>query len=159
VNTTLSKNSVMVGGRGRTWLNYLLYTFFAIGAALIIASIYLVFDAPGLFIYDTLWGLLGLVCVIMGIGFLDRIPRGLSVGPDGIEVHYLLTRARVDWGRLRGPIYQRQGFLDFGAASGTHGVWGALTVTTEQARAILSNPSCPHFHLPPDVVDELRRPD
>jgi hypothetical protein len=154
---TPTREPVVIEGAGRTWFNYVLYVFFATGAVLIITSVYLILAAPGLLIYDIVWALLGVVSVIVGIGYFDRIPRALTVGPDGIEIRYLLTRARVAWSQLKGPVYQRQGFLDFQAASGTHGVWGALTVTTEQARAILSNPSCPRFDLSPNVVDELDR--
>ena len=156
---TSNSDRVVIKGAGRTWFNYLEYTFFTIGAALMITSVYLVLTVtvPGLLIYNVVWALLGLVSVLVGIGFSERIPRALTVGPDEIEIRYLLSRARVKWSQLRGPVYQRQGFLDFQAAPGTHGVWGALTVTTEQARAILSNPMCPRFDLPPSVVDELGR--
>jgi hypothetical protein len=122
-----------------------------------LTSAYLVLTVPALLIYDILWALLGVVSVLAGIAVSERRPRALTVGPDAIEIRYLLTRARVKWTQLKGPVYPRQGFLDFQAAPGTPGVWGGLTVTTEQARAILSHPSCPPFDLSPDVTRELDR--
>jgi hypothetical protein len=151
-------SAVVVSDGTRTWFTYLVYAFFVIGAALLVAMVYLVLVAPGLLAIDIAGGLIGVAAIIAGLGFLDRVPRHVTVDSDSIEMIYVLSRVRLKWDQLKAPVYSSQGFLDFRATSGTRGVWGGLTVTTKQARAILAHPSCPRFELPPNVIDELGRP-
>ena len=147
----------MVSGGERGWYTYLVYTIFVIGAGLLVAMAFLILTAPRLFDLDVGGGLLGVAAMISGLGALDRIPRRVTLGSDSLEIRYPLSRIRLRWEELDSPVPSTRGFLDFRVIAGTRGVVGGLTVTTEQARAILRHPACPHFDLSLDVVDELKR--
>lgn len=144
--------------RTRTWWAYSTYVVFALGGILILLTVYLIFTDPGLFRYDLPGALLGVAAFLIGLAILDRFPRDVDVGPEGVEFDYLLSHIKLTWGQLAGPVRVGKGFVAFRAAGGTKGVWGLLTVTDEQARTILSHPSCPAFELPDEVATELRQP-
>jgi hypothetical protein len=129
---------------------------FALGVALILATVYLVFTAPGLFKVDLPGALLGVAVFLMGLAVLDRLPRTVEVGPDAVEFHYLLSHVKLKWDQLAAPTVVGKGFVAFRAVTGARGVWGSLTVTAMQARQILSHPACPSFDLPDDVAGEIR---
>lgn len=138
---------------------YLIYSFFGAGVALLAGMVYLVLDTRRLLEMDIALGLIGVATIVVGLGSTDRMPRKLTLDSETIEIHYSLSRVRLKWSQLRPPVLSTRGFLDFRASSGTRGVWGGLTVTTQQARAILDHPACPHFELSLDVVSELARVD
>lgn len=148
---------LVVPGSGRTWFTYLVYVFFFLAAACVLTTIVLLRIAPGEILLDLPGALIGIALALAGIGFFDKIPRELTILPDGFEIRYALSHTRIKWGQLIGFTDARRGFVGLRVAPVTRGVWGALIVTTEQARAILSHPACPHFSLPPDVMRELNR--
>lgn len=142
---------------GRAWWAYSIYVVFALGVALLLLTVYLVFTAPGLFRVDLPGALLGIAAFLIGLSLLDRLPRTVEVLPDGVEFRYLLSRINLRWEQLAAPTTAGKGFVAFRAVTGARGVWGSLTVTDGQARAILSHPSCPAFDLPDEVARELER--
>jgi hypothetical protein len=144
-----------VTGDRRTRFNYLVYAIFALGAAGVASTVYLVVVAPPASLLELGGGFIGVAAILAGLLALDRIPRTVTIKTDSVEFDYLLGHVSVEWKDLRAPVYSRHGFLDFTAVPGTRGVWGGITVTTKQAGAILSHSSCPRFDLPPNVVEEL----
>lgn len=147
--------TVPVSERGRAWWAYSSYVVFALGAGLVMVTAYLILTSPGLFNVDLPGALLGAAAFLIGLAVLDRLPRDVEVDPDYVEFRYLLSRVKLKWDQLAAPTLVGKGFVAFTAVSGTRGVWGSLTVTAGQARAILSHPSCPDFDLPEDVASEL----
>jgi len=144
--------------RARAWWSYTDYVVFALGVDLVGVTGYLVVTAPGLFAVDLPGALLGIAAFLIGLAILDRLPRTILVGPDALEFRYLLSHVRLKWDQLAAPTLAGKGFVAFRAVSGTRGVWGSLTVTTEQARAILAYPACPSLDLPEVVATALRSP-
>ena len=140
---------------GRTWWAYSTYVMFALGVALVIVTAYVIVRSPGLFTVDLPGALLGVAAFLIGLAILDRLPRQIFVDAKIIEFRYLLSRITLPWSQLAAPTLVSKGFVAFRAVSGTRGVWGSLTVTTDQARAILRNPACPAFTLPDDLSREL----
>ena len=155
-NPPPSDQTVPVSASGRAWWAYSAYVVFALGLALVAATGYLVVSSPGLFSVDLPGALLGIAAFLMGLAVLDRLPRNVVIGPDAIEFRYLLSHVRLRWDQLAAPTLVGEGFAAFGGISGTRGVWGPLTVTVAQARAILAYPSCPAFQLHDDLASELR---
>ena len=147
---------VPVSERTQAWWAYSAYVVFALGVALIVVTVYLVFTAPGLFQVDLPGALLGAAVFLMGLAVLDRMPRNVEVGPDAVEFRYLLSHVKLRWDQLAAPTIVGKGFVAFRAVTGARGVWGPLTVTAGQAREILSHPACPSFDLPEDVANDLR---
>jgi hypothetical protein len=148
---------VAVRGRGRMWWAYSEYIVFTLGIILLLFTAYLIVAAPGLFKVDLPGALLGIAVFMIGLAILDRLPRDVEVGPDGVEFRYFLSRVVLKWSQLAAPTIVGPGFVAFRATRGTRGVWGPLTVTAPQARDILSHPGCPHFELPEALANELRQ--
>lgn len=148
--------SVPVSNRGRVWWAYSAYVVFALGVALVLVTVYLIITSPGLFDIDLPGALLGIAAFLMGLAILDRLPRNVEIGPDAIKFRYLLSHVTLKWDQLAAPTLVGKGFVAFRARTGARGVWGPLTVTVDQARAILAYPACPSFELPDDVTKELR---
>lgn len=140
---------------GRAWWAYSVYVVFALGVALVLVTAYVIVTAPGLFQVDLPGALLGVAAFLIGLAILDRLPRDVRVGPEKVEFRYLLSHVNLRWDQLAAPKLVQKGFVAFRAVTGARGVWGLLTVTAGQARAILSHPSCPAFDLSDDVVREL----
>jgi hypothetical protein len=131
------------------------YVVFALGVALVLVTIYVVFTAPGLFNVDIPGALLGVAVFLMGLAILDRLPRDVEIGPDAVEFRYLLSHVKLKWDQLAAPTLVGKGFVAFKAVTGARGVWGPLTVTARQAREILTHPACPPFDLTDEVANEL----
>jgi hypothetical protein len=146
-----------VPGTPRAWWAYSTYVVFALGAALIVLTVYLIFTQPGLFSFDLPGALLGIAAFLIGLAILDRLPRTVEVGPDAVEFRYLLSHISLKWNQLTAPTRVGRGFIAFRAVTGTRGVWGSLTVSAGQAGMILSHPACPSFDIPDDVATELRQ--
>jgi len=142
---------------GRAWWAYPEYVVFSLGIALIFLTAYLIVAAPGLFTVDLPGALLGIATFLIGLAILDRLPRDVEVGPDGVEFRYFLSRVVLKWSQLATPTLVGKGFVAFRAVSGAKGVWGPLTVTAGQAREILSHPGSPPFDLPKDLAAELSK--
>jgi cytochrome c biogenesis protein CcdA len=142
--------------RGRAWWAYSAYVVFALGIALVFVTAYVIITAPGSFSVDLPGALLGIAVFLMGLAILDRLPRHVEVGPDAVKFRYLLSHVNLKWDQLAAPTLVGKGFVAFRAVTGARGVWGPLTVTSGQARAILSHPACPAFNVPADVAEELR---
>jgi hypothetical protein len=140
---------------GRAWWAYSAYVVFALGVALVVVTAYVIVTAPGLFRVDLPGALLGVAAFLIGLAILDRLPRNVRVGAEVVEFRYLLSHVNLRWDQLAAPTLLQRGFVAFRAVTGARGVWGSLTVTAGQARAILSHPACPAFDLPDDVVREL----
>jgi hypothetical protein len=139
----------------RTWWSYSTYIVFALGIALLFVTAYVIVAAPGLFKVDLPGALLGVAAFLIGLTILDRLPRDVKVGPEDIEFHYFLSDVTLRWDQLAAPTIVGKGFVAFRAVRGSRGVWGLLTVTVDQARAILSHPACPSFELPEVLAREL----
>lgn len=150
--------SVPVSAGARAWWAYSTYVVFALGVALVFVTAYVIVTAPGLFTIDLPGALLGAAAFLIGLAVLDRLPRRIQVGPGGVEFRYLLSRVVLRWDQLATPTVVGKGFVAFRAVTGARGVWGSLTVTAGQARAILSHPACPSFDLPDPVAAELQEP-
>jgi hypothetical protein len=150
--------SVPVSAGARTWWAYSTYVVFALGVALVFVTAYVIITAPGLFRVDLPGALLGVAAFLIGLAILDRLPRDVQVGPDAIEFRYLLSHVSLRWDQLAAPTIVGKGFVAFRAVTGARGVWGSLTVTAGQARAILSHPACPAFDLPEALARELGPP-
>lgn len=146
---------MVVPDHTRSWRDLFVYLFLATSASLEALTIHYVVTVPRLLIFDCAPGLLGVAVLLAGLAVMARIPKKLTLDSESIEVQYLLGRVRLQWGQLRAPIRSTRGFLEFLANPGTRGVAGPITVTSQQARAILSHPSCPRFNLSPEVVREL----
>jgi len=148
-------SSIPVLAEVRTWWSYSSYVVFGLGIALLFVTAYVILTAPGLFKVDLPGALLGIAAFLIGLSILDRLPRDVKVGADGIEFHYFLSDVALRWDQLEAPTIVGRGFVAFRAARGSRGVWGLLTVTAEQARAILNHPACPLFPLPEALATEL----
>jgi hypothetical protein len=148
-------SSVTIPGRPIRLVIVGVWLVFAIGVSAILISVDFIVTSPGLGLLDYVGVLLGVAAFIVGLVYLDRMPRRVVINPDTVEFHYLLTHVKLKWDQLAAPTDVWQGFVSFNAVPGTRGVAGPLTVTTEQARAILSSPACPHFNLPEGAVREL----
>ncbi len=141
--------------RSREWWAYSVYVVSALGVALVLVTIYLIFTDPGLFRFDLPGALLGVAAFLIGLALLDRLPRDVNVGPEAVEFRYLLSHIKLNWDQLAAPTLVGKGFVAFRAATGARGVWGPLTVTAGQAHGILTHPACPSFDLPKDLANEL----
>jgi hypothetical protein len=139
----------------RAWWAYSDYVVVALGLALIAVTAYVVVADPGLFNVDLPGALLGIAAFLIGLAILDRLPRQIFVDPTTIQFRYLLSRISLRWDQLAAPALAGKGFVAFRAVTGARGVWGSLTVTLDQARAILRYPSCPAFELPADLTQAL----
>ena len=142
----------------RTWWSYSTYVVFGLGIALLLLTAYVIVTAPALFKVDLPGALLGVAAFLIGLTILDRLPRDVKVGPDTIEFHYFLSDVTLRWDQLAAPTIVGKGFVAFRAVRGSRGVWGLLTVTVDQARAILSHPACPSFDLPEALAREFLAP-
>jgi hypothetical protein len=139
----------------RAWWAYSDYVVVILGAALLIVTAYLIVAAPGLFRVDLPGALLGIAAFLIGLAVLDRFPRQILVDPKTIQFEYLLSRISLRWDQLTAPTLMSRGFVSFRAVTGARGVWGSLTVTLDQARAILNYPECPRLELPPNLQHAL----
>ncbi len=148
---------VPVRGKGRAWWAYSEYVVFSLGIILILLTAYLIVKAPGVFSVDLPGALLGIAAFLIGLAILDRLPRDVEVGEDGVEFRYFLSRIVLKWNQLAAPTLVGTEFVAFRAVAGTRGVWGPLTVTSQQARDILSHPGSPPFDLPEDLVNALSK--
>lgn len=146
---------VPVAARGRAWWAYSAYVVFALGVALILVTVYLVFTSPGWFKVDLPGALLGIAAFLIGLAILDRLPRNVEISPDAVKFRYWLSHVNLKWDQLAAPTLVGKGFVAFRAVTGARGAWGPLTVTVGQARAILSYPACPTFDLSDDIAREL----
>jgi len=142
----------------RTWWSYSTYVVFGLGIALLFVTAYVILTAPKLFQVDLPGALLGIAAFLIGLTVLDRLPRDVKVGAEGVDFHYFLSDVALRWDQLDRPTIVGKGFVAFRAVRGSRGVWGLLMVTAEQARAILSHPSCPSFELPEALAKELSAP-
>jgi len=142
----------------RAWWAYSTYVVFGLGVALLFVTAYVIVASPGLFQVDLPGALLGVAAFLIGLAVLDRLPRDVRVRPDAVEFHYFLSRVDLRWDQLEAPTIVGKGFIAFRAVTGARGVWGPLPVTVDQARSILSHPSCPSFDLPEDLAAELGLP-
>jgi len=150
-----SGSGVPVPAGGRVWWEYSSYIVFGLGVALLLVTAYVIVTAPGLFKVDLPGALLGIAAFLIGLSILDRLPRHILLGKEAIEFRYFLSGITLRWDQLTGPSMVGKEFVTFRAATGARGVWGGLTVTVGQARAILSHPACPKLELPDDVVKAL----
>lgn len=139
----------------RAWWAYSSYVIFGLGIALLLLTAYLIVTQPGLFKVDLPGALLGIAAFLIGLSLLDRLPHRVVLHDDTVEFVYFLSRITLRWDQLTSPTLSGKQFVTFRAATGAHGVWGPLTVTLDQARAILSHPSCPSFELPDDLAKAL----
>lgn len=140
---------------GRAWWAFSVYLVLGLGVALLFVTAYVIVAAPGLFKVDLPGALLGIAAFLIGLALLDRLPREVRVGPDGVEFIYVLSRIVLRWDQLAAPTDVGKGFVAFRAVTGAHGVWGSLTVTAAQAQRILSYPSCPAFDLPDTFASSM----
>ncbi|HYA54759.1 MAG TPA: hypothetical protein VEG42_04060 [Thermoplasmata archaeon] len=145
-----------ISATARAWWAYSTYVVFGMGVALLGVTAYVIVTSPGLFRVDLPGALLGMAAFLIGIAILDRLPRHVFVGEREVEFHYLLSRVTLRWDQLTAPALVGKGFIAFRATSGAKGVWGQLTVTMDQARAILTHPSCPSFDIPTTIADAVR---
>ncbi|HLN51783.1 MAG TPA: hypothetical protein VK455_07000 [Thermoplasmata archaeon] len=142
--------------RSRAWWAYSEYVVFTLGIVLLLLTAYLIVIAPGLFAVDLPGALLGIAAFLIGLAILDRLPRDVEVGDDGVEFRYFLSRVALKWDQLAPPTPVGKGFVAFRAVSGARGVWGSLTVTAAQGRQILAHPKSPRFELSDDLANVLR---
>lgn len=155
VESSPAAPAVHVATGVRAWWSYTTYVVFGLGIALVLVTAYVIVVAPGLFQVDLPGALLGVAAFLIGLAILDRLPHAVSVGPEGVEFLYFLSRVRLRWNQLAEPSIVGKGFVAFRAVKGARGVWGPLPVTPDQAREILSHPACPRFVLPGDLADAL----
>lgn len=156
--TPTSERAAAALASRRTWWSYSSYVVFGLGIALLFVTAYVIVAAPGLFRVDLPGALLGIAAFLIGLTVLDRLPRDVTVSDDGVEFRYFLSDVVLRWDQLAAPTIIGKGFVAFRATRGSRGVWGLLPVTKEQARTILSNPSCPTFDLPEVLQRELLSP-
>jgi hypothetical protein len=140
----------------RSWWAYSVYILFALGVAVLLAAVIVVVRAPGLFAVDLPGALLAIAAFLIGLAVLDRFPRQILVTPSTIEFRYLLSRISLRWDQLAAPTLVGKGLVAFRAVTGAKGVWGSLTVTVDQARAILKYPACPTFPLSEALAKAIR---
>lgn len=154
-DTPPAESAVPVPAGGRAWWEYSSYVVFGLGVALLFLTAYVIVTAPGLFKVDLPGALLGIAAFLIGLSILDRLPRHIFLGSETVEFHYFLSEITLRWDQLTTPTLSGKEFVSFRAVTGARGVWGGLTVTVGQARAILSHPRCPAFSLPVDVAKAL----
>jgi len=147
---------VSVPTTGRRWWAYSTYIFFALGIALLVVAAVVVVRSPGLFAVDLPGALLAIAAFLIGLAILDRLPRQILVTSSTIDFRYLLSRISLRWDQLAAPKLVGKEFVEFRAVTGARGVWGPLTVTVDQARAILKYPACPAFSLPDELAKAIR---
>jgi hypothetical protein len=100
--------------------------------------------------------LLPISIVVVGSVFIPlfpflRRPATLSISSEGVTIEYPRRRVRLPWNELMRLRYVGHDVMVFRTVSDTASKFGqAYQVSLLQARAILSDPRCPHVALTGD---------
>ncbi len=142
----------------RGW-SYLHSASVALGILIVVAlgSWAILFGVPSMFSNIGLW-LVEAFIVIGALAPQFLIAWRIGTSHDGVTVTGLGQRVFVPWQQLAGFGPQAVGKAVTISCVGGKPFVGAFTVSPEQARAILSHPSCPALELTPAVRTRLENP-